>query len=676
MTNEAWLATPWTTGVPVTRPNSAPEPLGFVLTDENGVILDMNDVFVGWARFARQRLTRSPHAILRHPGMPAGLFKLVWDRLRTGQPACAYLQNLPADGNTYTVLVTMSPTTSGYLAVQQKPCRPEAAEAIAKLYSSVRAAEFEATDDGTPPEAVPGRGADLLVDLLRQLGFSSYDDFMWTALPQEVEEYYRLTPSYLGPVTDDGSPAAAMMGASQDLARELVPWSQQQTELLRTWGTLSKTLVSLSPMMDEAKRAADKISEEIAQEAEFKAMNLSITVWASMIAEIEKAITDLPNDLLALRQACAQTRFWIGLALIHTQMVRQYAADFVDPPTMERSAQAVSRLCVTLDRDFDDLSWRMEKNARFAATVAERIQQLHDLLVMPAQLIVNWKAMTRGSSDETVARLLPEIDRQLNLAGDTLDLLQTLADQCQTIAVVQPMDVAHQCVQRIQRVLAVAPETQVLRVEATAAPMPADPRTQLFATATPVTPVGLFWDHAGSSQSPATMPNATGAARPPGAYRDSVSSPATQPSGSYPASTAPTGRPPAAPATAPTAYPGASVNPATTATVPTAFPPPSRPGAVAAWPAPGGSSFAADPTQWAPLSPVFPPAAAASPAHPPTAATVASAPQARPSPAPTADDDPDVYSTLSMMRLPQAYAALRDDSIPLPPLSPRSPSRR
>ncbi|MDR1513575.1 MAG: PAS domain-containing protein, partial [Propionibacteriaceae bacterium] len=394
MSNDAWLATPWTMATTIPRQSTPAEPLAFVVTDENGVIADLNDVFVAWTKFARERLVGRAHSVVRSPGMPAGLFKLLWDRLKTGQPATAYLQNLPADGNIYTALVTMSPTTSGYLAVQQKPCRPEAAEALQKLYSSVRAAEFEAADEGQPPEAVSQRGSELLVDLLRQLGFSSYDDFMWTALPQEIDEYYHRAPSPVQAVTEDGTAVAAIMSASQDLARELYPWSQQQAELLRTWGTLSRTLVSLTPMMEEAKRAAEDISTEIAQESEFNAMRLSITVWASMIAEIEKVITDLPNDLLALRQACAQTRFWIGLAQIHTQMVQQFAMDFADPVVMERSRGAVSQLCVTLDRDFDDLSWRMEKNARFAATVAERIQSLHDLLAMPANLIVNWKAMT------------------------------------------------------------------------------------------------------------------------------------------------------------------------------------------------------------------------------------------------------------------------------------------
>jgi aerotaxis receptor len=680
VSNDSWLATPWTAGTVAPRPSGAPEPLAFVVTDENGVIHDMNDVFLGWTRFARDRVIGAPHSIVRHPGMPAGLFKLVWDRLKTGQPVCAYLQNLPADGNTYTALVTMSPTTSGYLAVQQKPCRPEAAEAIHKLYTSVRAAEFEAIDDGAAAEAVPARGAELLVDLLRQLGFSSYDDFMWTALPQEVDEYDRRSPGYVGPVPDDGSAAAAIMAASQDLSRELSPWSQQQAELLRTWGTLSKTLVSLSPMMEEAKKAAEKISDEIAQEASFQAMSLSITVWASMIAEIEKVITDLPNDLLGLRQACAQTRFWIGLAQIHTAMVRQYALDFADAATMDRSRGAVSRLCITLDRDFDDLSWRMEKNARFAATVAERIQSLHDLLAMPANLIVNWKAMTQGSSDEFVTRLLPEIDNQLNLAGDTLDLLQTLADQCQAIAVVQPMDVAHQCVARIQQVLAVAPEQTVVHVDAAAAAPVASPQiaeayAQLFRAETPEVPAMLYRDTEPIVQmTPGTRPEATvpvplpttpvtpGAVGAPSPGTVLVPGPIpreVEPDAYTVPGVAPRGADGYA---EPDAYPVPRSQASAAGTLSVTDPGVIRrdpgplpvspttgtgPGARLPWPRPAGAS---------PTYPIVPPP------YPVTT--------------PAADPDQDVYATLSMLPMPSVYASLNDPDEPPAPAAAPPPKHR
>jgi len=58
---------------------------------------------------------------------------------------------------------------------------------------------------------------------------------------------------------------------------------------------------------------------------------------------------------------------------------------------------------------------------------------------------------------------------------------------------------------------------------------------------------------------------------------------------------------------------------------------------------------------WTPLSPVYPP-------------TTPSQTQVGQSQNPAQTTGQDVYSTLTMMKMPQVYAALRDDSEPLPPL--------
>ncbi|WP_326634918.1 PAS domain-containing protein [Streptosporangium sp. NBC_01755] len=38
---------------------------------------------------------------MRHPDMPAGIFRLLWDRMLTGRPAGAYVRNLAKDGSHY-----------------------------------------------------------------------------------------------------------------------------------------------------------------------------------------------------------------------------------------------------------------------------------------------------------------------------------------------------------------------------------------------------------------------------------------------------------------------------------------------------------------------------------------------------------------------------------------------
>ena len=68
---------------------------------------------------------RSPHNIIRHLDMPAGVFKLMWADLQAGLPVCAYVINRAADGLDYRVFATIVPIPGGYLSVRTKPMNKE-----------------------------------------------------------------------------------------------------------------------------------------------------------------------------------------------------------------------------------------------------------------------------------------------------------------------------------------------------------------------------------------------------------------------------------------------------------------------------------------------------------------------------------------------------------------------
>lgn len=72
----------------------------FSTTDRQGVIEEANSVFVRLSRYPHEQLLGAPHNIVRHPEMPGGAFKLVWEQLEAGRPACAYVRNMAADGGT------------------------------------------------------------------------------------------------------------------------------------------------------------------------------------------------------------------------------------------------------------------------------------------------------------------------------------------------------------------------------------------------------------------------------------------------------------------------------------------------------------------------------------------------------------------------------------------------
>ena len=69
-----------------------PDDIFFSTTDAKGVIQRSNRTFDTLSRYTRERLMRSPHNIIRHLDMPAGVFKLMWDDLQAGLPACAYVK--------------------------------------------------------------------------------------------------------------------------------------------------------------------------------------------------------------------------------------------------------------------------------------------------------------------------------------------------------------------------------------------------------------------------------------------------------------------------------------------------------------------------------------------------------------------------------------------------------
>ena len=65
-----------------------PDDIFFSTTDAKGVIQRSNRTFDSLSRYTRERLMRSPHNIIRHLDMPAGVFKLMWDDLQAGLPVC------------------------------------------------------------------------------------------------------------------------------------------------------------------------------------------------------------------------------------------------------------------------------------------------------------------------------------------------------------------------------------------------------------------------------------------------------------------------------------------------------------------------------------------------------------------------------------------------------------
>ena len=78
-------------------------------TDKKGIIQYGNDYFVEISGYKESELIGQPHNIIRHPDMPKIIFKLMWDRINSGQNIFAVVKNLAKNGNYYWVVTEFEP---------------------------------------------------------------------------------------------------------------------------------------------------------------------------------------------------------------------------------------------------------------------------------------------------------------------------------------------------------------------------------------------------------------------------------------------------------------------------------------------------------------------------------------------------------------------------------------
>ncbi|MDX2186340.1 MAG: PAS domain-containing protein [Opitutaceae bacterium] len=115
-------------------------------TDLRGVITYANDVFQRVSLYSESELLGQPHNLIRHPDMPATVFKLLWDTLQQRQEIFAYVLNLARDGSHYWVFAHVTPSYDpagrhvGYHSSRRSPFR-DALPKVQSLYDQLNAAE-------------------------------------------------------------------------------------------------------------------------------------------------------------------------------------------------------------------------------------------------------------------------------------------------------------------------------------------------------------------------------------------------------------------------------------------------------------------------------------------------------------------------------------------------------
>lgn len=146
-------------------------------TDLKGRISYCNRIFIEFSGYTEEELLGSQHNIVRHPDMPRGVFKFMWDVLGQQKECFAYVKNMAQDGSFYWVWANVTPSLNpqgqaeGYFSVRRKPGRG-AVSAISDLYRLMLDEERRAG----PKDACAASLA-LMTGLLNQKE-TSYEEFI------------------------------------------------------------------------------------------------------------------------------------------------------------------------------------------------------------------------------------------------------------------------------------------------------------------------------------------------------------------------------------------------------------------------------------------------------------------------------------------------------------------
>jgi len=118
-------------------------------TDLKGRITYGNRIFIEFSGYAEGELLGKQHNIVRHPDMPRGVFKFLWDTIAQKRECFAYVKNMSKDGGFYWVFANITPSVNergevdGYFSVRRKP-RASGVKVVEGLYKAMLAEEQRA----------------------------------------------------------------------------------------------------------------------------------------------------------------------------------------------------------------------------------------------------------------------------------------------------------------------------------------------------------------------------------------------------------------------------------------------------------------------------------------------------------------------------------------------------
>lgn len=147
-------------------------------TDISGRITYANRIFMTIAGYTELELLNQQHNIIRHPDMPRGVFRFMWNTLKAGDEFFGFAKNLCADGGYYWVFANITPDydrdgqLQGYYSVRRNPPR-SALDVIIPIYQQMLSIEKQSASKEAPDLSLA-----YLFKVVEQSGAKNYNSLI------------------------------------------------------------------------------------------------------------------------------------------------------------------------------------------------------------------------------------------------------------------------------------------------------------------------------------------------------------------------------------------------------------------------------------------------------------------------------------------------------------------
>ena len=401
-----------------------PDDIFFSTTDAKGVIQRSNRTFDSLSRYTRERLMRSPHNIIRHLDMPAGVFKLMWDDLQAGLPACAYVINRAADGLDYRVFATIVPIPGGYLSVRTKPMNTQTQEAVQAVYRRVRSREREFAARGSSRRRVGELGAEELTRELGALGFDSLHAMTLETLPHEVSALVSAGVRVPAPPAVEG-PVTQILTIAGQIEREtnlLVFQLEEYLRLLTSLAAAKGVMLDVAGRTESYARLVGGRELKMADKADAMAYQI-----IEVSEKVTPALRGLPERMSGLQELVLELRFTVALMRLLTLMVGRFARSVLDG-SEEEPVGSMNDLCAALDGGFARLGPLCKEVEQGVAAMDSELREVTPALDRAVIRLRRW--VDRDGGGRVSAEVLAEARALAERGTPEVRDLASLAAEC------------------------------------------------------------------------------------------------------------------------------------------------------------------------------------------------------------------------------------------------------